>query len=96
VLYEAPSGVPGSLALLDIPLAPASEDSVNSGRWLFDLQQEGKLGRVCVWDRPGYGFSEVMSNADIGGVADALWAALDTVGEAGNTTFALVGEGFGG
>jgi len=96
IIYESPSGVPGSLALLDIPLPPGSEDSENPGRWIFDLQQQGGLGRVCTWDRPGYGFSEVMSNADLGGVADALWLALDQAGESKGRKFMLVGEGYGG
>jgi pimeloyl-ACP methyl ester carboxylesterase len=95
-LYESASGVPGSLALLDIPLIPSSEDAVNPGRWLFDLQTEGKVGRVCTWDRPGYGFSQVLGNADLGKVADALWLALESAGETEGREFVLVGEGYGG
>ena len=96
VFYEAPSGVPGSLALLDIPLPPGSEDAENPGRWIFDLQQQGGLGRVCTWDRPGYGFSEVMSDSDLGGIADALWLGLDQAGETMGRKFMLIGEGYGG
>ena len=98
ILYESPSGVPGSLALLDIPLPPANEDAENPGRWLFELQKRREVGRVCTWDRPGYGFSEVMSDANLGGVADALWLALDGAGETVHpgTKFLLVGEGYGG
>ena len=96
ILYESPSGVPGSLALLDVPLPPGSEDAENPGRWIFDLQQRGELGRVCVWDRPGYGFSEVMNDADLGGIADALWLALNQAGEIDGRKFMLVGEGYGG
>lgn len=96
ILYESPSGVPGSLALLDVPLPPGSEDAENPGRWLFDLQQRGGIGRVCAWDRPGYGFSEVLSDADLGSIADALWLALDKAGESKGREFMLVGEGYGG
>ncbi|ORY34831.1 hypothetical protein BCR39DRAFT_132887 [Naematelia encephala] len=95
VLYEPPSGVPGSLALLSTPLPPAGESAENPGRWILDLQAAGEVGRVCVWDRPGYGFSEVMSTADLGDVADALWAALSEANEA-KSSFALIGEGYGG
>ncbi|WVQ96013.1 hypothetical protein IAU59_003113 [Kwoniella sp. CBS 9459] len=102
IVYTSPSGVPGSLALLPSPLAPANEDAENPGRWLFDLEERGKVGRVCTWDRPGYGFSDVLSNADLGGIADALWEGLK-VGEIVTREnklkgkgFMLVGEGYGG
>ena len=96
IFYESPSGVPGSLALLDVPLPPGTIEAENPGRWLFDLQQKGGLGRVCTWDRPGYGFSDVMSDADLGSIADALWLALDGAGETKGRKFTLVGEGYGG
>ncbi|WVR08105.1 hypothetical protein IAU60_005151 [Kwoniella sp. DSM 27419] len=97
IVYTSSSGVPGSLALLPTPLVPASEDAENPGRWLFDMQEQGQVGRVCTWDRPGYGFSDVLSDADLGGVSDALWDAL----QATNVThkrkgLLLVGEGYGG
>lgn len=94
VLYEGASGVPGSLALLDFAPIPSGEDSVLPGKWIYDMQEEGKLGRVCVWDRPGYGFSEVLGGADLGNIAESLWLALDKLGE--HNELAVVGEGFGG
>ncbi|WVW86983.1 hypothetical protein I302_109039 [Kwoniella bestiolae CBS 10118] len=99
IVYTSSSGVPGSLALLPSPLPPANEGSENPGRWLFDLQEQGKIGRVCTWDRPGYGFSDVLSNADLGGIADALWEALDNAGvikESKREGLMMVGEGYGG
>ena len=100
VLWEPSSGVPGSLAILETPLIPASINSSNPGRWLFDLQEKGELGRVCIWDRPGYGFSEVMNGADLGKVADALYLALHSAQETKKAKkrggFVLVGEGYGG
>lgn len=98
VLYEPPSGVPGSLSLLNAPLPPSGESAHLPGKWLFDLQAQGRVGTVCVWDRPGYGHSEVATDSEIGAVTDALWLGLDTV--LGKTQieqgFVLVGEGYGG
>lgn len=48
---------------------------------------------MCVWDRPGYGFSEVLGSAELGSIAESLWLALDKMEETGD--LALVGEGFG-
>jgi len=100
IIYEPSSGIPGSLALLDIPLVPSSVNATNPGRWLFDMQEKGHVGRVCIWDRPGYGFSEVLSSADLGMVADALYMVLNYTGEVKTAEkgagFMLVGEGYGG
>jgi pimeloyl-ACP methyl ester carboxylesterase len=100
IIYEPSSGIPGSLALLETPLVPSSVNATNPGRWLFDMQAKGHVGRVCVWDRPGYGFSEVLSSADLGMVADALYKVLDSQGEVKKAEtgagFMLVGEGYGG
>ncbi|OCF62152.1 hypothetical protein L486_01819 [Kwoniella mangroviensis CBS 10435] len=99
IVYTSSSGVPGSLASLPSPLPPANEGSENPGRWLFDLQEQGKVGRVCTWDRPGYGFSDVLSNADLGGIADSLWEALSNAGmvrESKKEGLIMVGEGYGG
>ena len=91
VFYNSPSGDPGSLALLDAP----DENTTYPGSWVFALQEQGVIGRVCTWDRPGYGFSEVMSGADLGNVADGLWDALRGVGESAERGWLLVGEGYG-
>ena len=100
IIYEPSSGVPGSLALLDTPLPPASAEAENPGRWLMDMQEKGEIGRVCVWDRPGYGFSEVLAGADLGNVADTLYQVLESLGEIkeaeGGVGFMLIGEGYGG
>lgn len=37
VIYESMRGVPGSLG----------------GEWLVNLRETNRVGRVCVWDRPG-------------------------------------------
>jgi hypothetical protein len=91
VIYNPPSGIPGSLALLQ----PPDENTTYPGRWIYEMQDDGKVGRVCVWDRPGYGFSEVLAGADLGSVADGLWDALRDVGETGDRGWLLVGEGYG-
>lgn len=100
IIYEPSSGIPGSIALLDSVLPPSSVNATNPGRWLFDLQEQGEVGRVCVWDRPGYGFSEVLGSADLGLVADSLWLALEAAGEVDIAKkghgFLLAGEGYGG
>ncbi|WWC95765.1 hypothetical protein V866_002631 [Kwoniella sp. B9012] len=99
IVYTSSSGVPGSLALLPSPLPPANEGSENPGRWLFDLQEQGRVGRICTWDRPGYGFSDVLSNADLGGIADSLWEALSNAGvirKSKEEGLIMVGEGYGG
>ena len=94
VLYEGASGVPGSLATLDFPLPPSDEETELPGKWILDMQEAGKVGRVCVWDRPGYGFSEVLGGAELGTIAESLWLALDAVKE--KNDLVVVGEGFGG
>lgn len=81
------------MALLDFAPIPSGEDSVIPGKWILDMQEEGRVGRVCVWDRPGYGFSDVLGGAQLGSIAESLWLALDKVGETGD--LAVVGEGFG-
>lgn len=99
ILYESASGIPGSIALLPLPLLPTTtENATNPGRWLFDLQAKGQVGRICVWDRPGYGFSENAVGSNIGTTVDVLWEALKQAGEVDKATegFTLVGEGFGG
>ncbi|KAG9100962.1 hypothetical protein FS749_011470 [Ceratobasidium sp. UAMH 11750] len=78
VLYESMRGVPGSLG----------------GEWLVNLRETGKVGRVCVWDRPGYGFSDNSASAEMGHVSDALWQALQHQEEEG--PYVLVGAGYGG
>lgn len=81
------------MALLDFAPIPSGEEAVIPGKWIVDMQAKGHLGRVCVWDRPGYGFSEVLGGAELGSIAESLWLALDHIGENGD--FAVVGEGFG-
>ncbi|KAK8849618.1 hypothetical protein IAR55_004953 [Kwoniella newhampshirensis] len=97
VIYTSPSGVPGSLALFPSPLVPSGIDATNPGRWIFDLQEKDQVGRVCTWDRPGYGFSDVLGGADLGIVADSLWLALKGVNETDKSRgLVMVGEGYGG
>lgn len=110
IIYEAPSGVPGSIAHLKPARVPSSTNpfpiprppnngtdisgsSPYPGSWILSLQKTHKVGRVCVWDRPGYGFSE-SGSVELGQVADALWEALGKSGEKG--PYLLVGDGYGG
>lgn len=70
IIYEAPSGVPGSIAFLTprrpalpnnpfpVPRPPNNQTTENGanafpGSWIRSLQETGKVGRVCFWDRPG-------------------------------------------
>ena len=94
VLYEPLSGVPGSLALLEKPFR--SKDAPYPGRWIFDMQAKGEVGKICIWDRPGYGFSQIISSSDLGIVADAVWEALELAGETKASKFLLAAEGYGG
>lgn len=110
IIYEAPSGVPGSLSHVKParvknpynpfpqPTPPNNGTDVNQvspypGSWILSLQQARKVGRVCVWDRPGYGFSD-SGPVQLGMVADALQQALEKAGEKG--PYVLVGDGYGG
>jgi hypothetical protein len=99
ILYEPSSGIPGSLALLDTPLPPSSGGD-NPGNWIVDLQKRGEVGRICIWDRPGYGFSDVLQGASLGSISDALYEGLKSLGEVDlakkSGGFVLVGEGYGG
>ncbi|KAL7425069.1 hypothetical protein Q5752_000757 [Cryptotrichosporon argae] len=98
IVYTSASGVPGSLALFHDPLRPAraGADAENPGAWLLDFQRANRdpVGRVCTWDRPGYGYSDVLHAADLGKVADVLHAVLSAAGEMDNKLL-LVGEGYG-
>ncbi|KAG9025179.1 hypothetical protein FS837_005061, partial [Tulasnella sp. UAMH 9824] len=78
ILYESPSKVSGT----------------EGAEWLLDMRDRGDVGRVCLWDRPGYGFSDSSPDAEIGAIEEALWQALEKNGEKG--PFLLVGEGYGG
>lgn len=110
VIYEAPSGVPGSLAHVrparvknpynpfPQPTPPNNGTDINQvspypGSWILSLQQARKVARVCVWDRPGYGFSD-SGPVELGMVADTLQQALERAGEKG--PYILVGDGYGG
>ncbi|KAJ9119370.1 hypothetical protein QFC24_005841 [Naganishia onofrii] len=110
VLYEAPSGVPGSIAFLPParvrnpnspfpqPQPPNNGTEINQvspypGSWIVALQAAHKVQRVCVWDRPGYGFSDT-GPVEFGQVAESLHQALERSGEKG--PFILVGDGYGG
>ena len=83
LMYEPPSGVPGSLALLNEPIAPDGPDAVYPGQWLVQAHKDEKLPKgatVCVWDRPGYGFSDVLPGADLGTISMALTSAIKAQG----------------
>ncbi|KAI9639024.1 uncharacterized protein MKK02DRAFT_31286 [Dioszegia hungarica] len=98
ILYESPSGIPGSLALFDHPVLETSASSRSyPGSWLFEMQQNGTVGKVCIWDRPGYGFSQILPGAELGLVADTLYTSLKSSGNIGkDEKLVLVGEGYGG
>ena len=110
ILYEAPSGVPGTIAYLPAarvpnpnrrlpyPQPPNNGTEINQvspypGSWIVALQAAHKVARVCTWDRPGYGFSD-MGPVELGMVAETLHQALTTSGEKG--PFIVVGDGYGG
>ncbi|KAJ9112734.1 hypothetical protein QFC22_006236 [Naganishia vaughanmartiniae] len=110
ILYEAPSGVPGSIAFLPParvrnpnnpfpqPQPPNNGTEINQvspypGSWIVALQAAHKVHRVCVWDRPGYGFSDT-GPVEFGQVVESLHQALERSGEKG--PFILVGDGYGG
>ncbi|KAG8963274.1 hypothetical protein FRC05_004790, partial [Tulasnella sp. 425] len=78
ILYESPSKVSGT----------------EGADWLLEMRDRGEVGRVCMWDRPGYGFSDASPDAEVGAIENALWQALEKNGEKG--PYLLVGEGYGG
>jgi pimeloyl-ACP methyl ester carboxylesterase len=62
--------------------------------WLIDLQNEQKIGRVCYWDRPGYGYSDSVSSPfSIGSAVDVLSSSLN---DSPDTKYMLVSHGVGG
>lgn len=61
------------------------------------MQQNGTVGKVCIWDRPGYGFSQILPGANLGLVADTLYTSLKESGKiSAKEKLVLVGEGYGG
>ncbi|KAG8959207.1 hypothetical protein FRC03_008293 [Tulasnella sp. 419] len=58
------------------------------------MRERGEIGRVCIWDRPGYGFSDASESTEVGATVNALWEALGQSKEKG--PFVLVGAGYGG
>ncbi|KAF3907127.1 hypothetical protein ABW21_db0204619 [Orbilia brochopaga] len=74
----------------------SGERAVGGGMldWAHEAYVEGVIGRLCYWDRPGYGFSDVApSPLSAGMAADALSEALAKIGESG--PFILVSHGVG-
>ncbi|EJU02534.1 hypothetical protein DACRYDRAFT_115593 [Dacryopinax primogenitus] len=63
------------------------------GEWVFRLAEEG-VERACIWDRPGYGFSDSSPGSDVPHVTEALHSALKRMDESG--PFMLIGAGYGG
>ncbi|KAF3906200.1 hypothetical protein ABW20_dc0101351 [Dactylellina cionopaga] len=62
--------------------------------WAHENYVNGTIGRLCYWDRPGYGFSDVApSPLSAGMAADALSEALVKINETG--PFILVSHGIG-
>ncbi|KAI5956745.1 hypothetical protein KGF54_000362 [Candida jiufengensis] len=63
--------------------------------WIEELYHLNKVERYCIWDRPGYGFSNsAPPPASIGIISDYLSDALDKEGIEG--PFAVVGFDIGG
>lgn len=63
--------------------------------WVEELHNLDKLDRYCVWDRPGYAFSDsAPSPVSVGIITEYLVEALDQIGVTG--PFLLVGFDSGG
>lgn len=72
------------------------ERAVGNGMldWAHENYVNGTIGRLCYWDRPGYGFSDVgPTPLSAGMAADALSEALADAGEKG--PWILVSHGIG-
>jgi len=77
-------------------LLEGGERAVANGMWDWAHENyvNGTIGRLCYWDRPGYGFSDVApSPLSAGMAADALSEALANAGEDG--PWVLVSHGIG-
>jgi pimeloyl-ACP methyl ester carboxylesterase len=63
--------------------------------WVEELYHLNKIDRYCIWDRPGYGWSDsAPSPISIGMIVEYLIEALDKKGVSG--PFSLVGFDIGG
>lgn len=83
----------------DLPtvLLEGGENTVEYGLlpWAEEAQSQYKLGQVCYWDRPGFGWSDnAPSPVSAGAIADALSEALIEAEVDG--PFVLASHGIGG
>ena len=63
--------------------------------WVYDVHQNGTIGRYCYWDRPGLAWSDNAPSPHSASMsADALSEALAVAGETG--PWILVSAGIGG
>lgn len=77
-------------------LLEAGEEPVESSLeiWAYAAYQNGSIGRYCVWDRPGYGWSDNAPSPHSAGMsADNLAEVLAIKGEEG--PWVLVSSGYG-
>jgi pimeloyl-ACP methyl ester carboxylesterase len=87
----------GNASSLPTVLLESGENSVEYGLlpWALEAQTQYNLGRVCYWDRPGYGWSDnAPSPSSAGTIADALSEALIEAEVSG--PFVVAAHGIGG
>ncbi|CCG83784.1 protein of unknown function [Taphrina deformans PYCC 5710] len=95
--YQVHVACIGNESSLPTVLLEGGENTVEYGMvpWAKEAQLQYKLGRVCYWDRPGYGWSDnAPSPVTAGAVADALSEALIEAEIDG--PFVLASHGIGG
>lgn len=95
--YQVHIACSGNKSTLPTVLLEGGENSVEYRMlpWALEAQQQYKLGQVCYWDRPGYGWSDnAPSPVTAGAVADALSEALIEAEIDG--PFVLASHGIGG
>lgn len=95
--YQVHIACIGNASSLPTVLLEGGENSVEYGMlpWATDAIDQYHLGRVCYWDRPGFGWSDnAPSPTSTGVVADALSEALIEAEIDG--PFVLAAHGIGG
>lgn len=95
--YQVHVACIGNQTGLPTVLLEGGENTVEYGlvSWAKEAQSQYKLGQICYWDRPGYGWSDnAPSPASAGFIADALSEALIEAEVDG--PFVLASHGIGG
>jgi pimeloyl-ACP methyl ester carboxylesterase len=92
-----PPGLP-SRSNVTVIVEGGETSSEEFASWILEMHELNEVGRVCYWDRPGFGLSDNSpSPMSAGSVADAFSEALIAeVPDFENESLVLVSHGIGG